>query len=78
MAVIRTFCLTALAVAACSIKPDEEVIFFPTNARLDSDAKTWVIPVHGWIVEREEDSVWRTAVIDRHQRRIANTQRLDH
>jgi len=65
MTVMLAFCLTALALQACSIKPDEEVVFFPTSARLDTDAKTWVVPVHGWVFEREEDSVWRTAVIDR-------------
>ncbi len=64
MTVMLVFCLTALVVQACSIKLDEEVVFFPTSARLDTDAKTWVVPVRGWIFEREEDSVWRTAVVD--------------
>ena len=64
MTVMLAFCLTALALQACSIKPDEELVLFPTSARLDTNTETWVVPVHGWIFEREEDSVWRTAVID--------------
>ncbi|MHC4984353.1 MAG: hypothetical protein ACYTF6_14450, partial [Planctomycetota bacterium] len=50
--------------AASSIKADEEVIFFPTAAYLDEGSSAWVVPVHGWIYEPEEESVWRTALID--------------
>ena len=49
---------------ASSIKADEDVIFFPTSAHLDEESKTWIVPVHGWIFEPEEDAVWRTAVIE--------------
>ncbi len=49
---------------ASSIKADEEVIFFPTAAQLDRESMAWIIPVHGWIFEPEDDSVWRTAVIE--------------
>ena len=65
MAVIEVLCMTAgPAMATSSIKPDEEVVFFPTSAHLDEEGTTWVIPVHGWIFEREEDSIWRTVVIE--------------
>ncbi len=47
-----------------SIKDDETIIFFPTNAALDADGKVWVVPVHGWIFEKEEDSFWRKVTID--------------
>jgi hypothetical protein len=47
-----------------SIKADEEVIFFPTAAHLDPESMAWVVPVHGWIFEPEDDSVWRGRLID--------------
>jgi len=43
--------------ARSPIKSDEEVVFFPTCAYRAADA--WVVPVHGWIFEPEEDSHWR-------------------
>jgi len=58
--------LSFLSPAASSspIKDDETVLFFPTNASLDAAGKAWIIPVHGWIFEMEEDSLWRSAVIE--------------
>ncbi|UCD79613.1 MAG: DUF2183 domain-containing protein [Desulfobacterales bacterium] len=50
--------------AASSLKPDEQVIFFNTSAYLDGDGQTWNIPLHGWIFEPEDDSIWRTAVVE--------------
>ena len=52
------------AATGSPIKDDETVIFFPTNAYLDSDGKTWTIPIHGWIFELEEDSLWRSAALE--------------
>jgi hypothetical protein len=49
---------------ASSIKTDEEVIFFPTIGHLDEDSKAWIVPVHGWIFEPEEASVWRAALVE--------------
>lgn len=57
------FILLPAAIGASKIKKDEEVIFFPTNAHLDAEAKTWIIPVHGWIFEPENESLWRKAVL---------------
>lgn len=45
--------------ARSSIKKDETVIFFPTNAMLDINSNRWIIPVHGWIFEKEARSLWR-------------------
>lgn len=54
----------ALALAQASpIKPDEEVILFPTVARFDTDSGAWIAPVHGWIFEPEENSPWRRKAI---------------
>jgi len=47
------------------IKDDETIIFFPTNAALDTEGKVWVISIHGWIFEREAESVWRKVLLDR-------------
>jgi hypothetical protein len=42
------------------IKPDEEVLLFPTVGRFDKDANVWRIPIRGWIYEPEEEDVLRT------------------
>jgi hypothetical protein len=52
------------AVSASSIKDDESVLFFPTSAYLDHGATAWAVPIHGWIFEPEEDSIWRTAAVE--------------
>ena len=74
MIVRRVTCATLLAMLAVvlltlggkaggDIKPDEEVVFFPTYAYLDTDGENWVIPTHGWIYEPEKDSVSRRALM---------------
>lgn len=55
---------TALAADPSVIKPDEEVILFSTAAGLSEHEKVWVVTVHGWIFEREEDSAWRNGLVD--------------
>lgn len=45
------------------VKDDEEVIFFPTCAHLDKKGKNWIIPIHGWIFEPEEDSIRRNLLL---------------
>ncbi len=49
---------------ASSLKRDEEVILFNTSAGRNSEDNTWDIPIHGWIFEREADSVWRKAGVE--------------
>ena len=74
MLVRRVMCATLLAALAAlllapagkaggDIKRDEEVVFFPTYAYLDTDHENWVIPTHGWIYEPEKDSASREALI---------------
>ena len=50
--------------AASDLKADEEIIFFPTSAHLDVENNSWVIPVHGWVFEPEEDSIWRSMLVE--------------
>lgn len=42
------------------IKPDEEVLLFPTVARFDPDANLWRMRIKGWIYEPEEEDYIRT------------------
>jgi len=55
---------TATSARASSLKADEEVIIFPTAAYLDVQNNSWVIPVHGWVYEPEEDSIWRSVLVE--------------
>ena len=61
----------ALAVAliggeaiASEIRSDERVIFFPTMGRLSCDGEECILPIHGWILEPEEDSFFRERTLD--------------
>jgi hypothetical protein len=57
--------LAAPAAAMSSkLKSDEQVIFFPTSGYLDPDGAGWTIPIHGWVFEPEDGSLWRGAVIE--------------
>jgi hypothetical protein len=46
-----------------SLASDEVVVFFATAARLAVDGRSWVVPVHGWVYEPEEDSRLRAATL---------------
>jgi phosphatidate phosphatase APP1 len=46
-----------------TVKPDEHIIFFPTDASLSDDGQTWLVPVHGWIFEPEDTDVLRRAAL---------------
>lgn len=43
------------------LKPDETVLFFRTRARVapESEGGRWLVPVHAWVFEAEDDSLWR-------------------
>ena len=51
------------AAATSEIKSDERVVFFPTAARLSDDGSSWIVPIHGWIFEPEQDDVLRNAAV---------------
>ncbi len=51
--------------AAAQVREDEEIIFFPTFAHLTPDGKEWVVPIHGWVFEPENDSVVRVVLLER-------------
>jgi hypothetical protein len=51
------------AAFASPIKRDEEILFFPAAARLSADLEHWIVPLHGWVYEPEEDSLWRRGAL---------------
>lgn len=66
---LSRFCLgfVVLALTACGmakVKPDEELILFSTSAHLNATGDTWVIPLHGWVFERELGSSWRRELLE--------------
>lgn len=46
-----------------AVKSDEQIVFFPTDARLSDDGQSWLVPVHGWIFEPEDTDVLRRAAV---------------
>ena len=51
----------AAALPPSPIKGDEQAVLFPTAAERSGDG--WVVPVHGWVFEPEDASVWRGGTI---------------
>lgn len=49
--------------AAADVRPDEDIVFFNSSGFFDEQANHWVIRVHGWIFERELDSIRRGALL---------------
>lgn len=63
-----TFCGAVLLLVspylqASDLKPDEEIIYFPTSGSWDETSDTWHVPLHGWIFEAERDSLWRQGAL---------------
>ncbi len=50
-------------VLASPIKSDEQIVFFPTAARLSTDSLRWIVPIHAWVFEPEDESLWRRATL---------------
>ena len=50
-------------VDSSKIRPDERIILFPTAARISDDGEEWIVPVHGWIFEPEENSAKRRLAV---------------
>jgi len=50
------------AFGSSDLKADEEVVLFPTAANFDVATQRWLVPIHGWIYEPKDDSVWRSAL----------------
>jgi hypothetical protein len=64
LAVLFFMHFSCLCVFASSLKEDERIIFFPTSASLNAGGASWSVPIHGWVFEPEEDSVWRSVLVD--------------
>jgi phosphatidate phosphatase APP1 len=52
------------------IKADERVLFFPTAARQSDDGQSWVVPIHGWCFEPEENDWLRRHALGRLRERL--------
>jgi phosphatidate phosphatase APP1 len=48
---------------AADLDPDEELLLFPTSARLTDDGDAWLIPIHAWVFEPEASSAWRAVLV---------------
>ncbi len=46
------------------MKRDEEILFFPTAARLSADRSHWIVPLHAWVFEAEAESLWRRGTLE--------------
>lgn len=64
MAVMLWVCSPGLALPDSQLKSDEEVLFFPQSGWWDRWENVWRIPIHGWVFEREQDSLWRHATVE--------------
>ena len=53
---------SAVTVTASEISADEDVVFFPTAAHFDASDSHWIVPIHGWIYEPEQDSLQRGVI----------------
>ncbi len=62
---------------ASPIKRDEDIVFFPTAARLSEDLSHWVVPIHAWVFEPEADSLVRRATLDALARGLGLDQDAD-
>ena len=65
--------IAAVGPADAQVRTDEEVLFFPTAARLNETGDAWLVPIHGWIYEPESDGIVRRAVLSR----LANELELE-
>lgn len=45
------------------IKPDEEVVLFPSIGWFEPQTKVWRVPLHGWIYEPEEEDMVRSQML---------------
>lgn len=53
-----------------AVKSDERIVFFPTEARLGTNGQSWLVPVHGWIFEPEDDDLLRGASLKAFQKTL--------
>ena len=55
--------LWAVAAEASALKSDEEVILFPTAARLTEGGTRWALPIHAWVFEPERQSLLTNEIL---------------
>ena len=50
--------------ARAEVDSDERVLLFPTTASYDREIEAWRVPVHAWLYEPEENSLWRREALE--------------
>ena len=50
---------------SAELRPDEQLIFFPTLGSLSEDGKHWLLPIHGWVFEPEDNDLFRRVALKR-------------
>jgi len=61
--VLSAFLFLQSVASASPVKRDEEIVFFPTAARLSADLRHWVVPIHAWVFEPVRNSLKRRAAL---------------
>ncbi|HUY32231.1 MAG TPA: App1 family protein [Pirellulales bacterium] len=56
--------MVACAARASDLPRDEEMVFFNTSACLDPQGRNWLLPVHGWVFEPDEQSKVKAATLE--------------
>jgi len=65
-ALVIAICVLAFAgqvFGQSTIRSDEQVLFFPTVAHFDEAEKEWLVPIHGWIFEPQENSIVQRTIL---------------
>jgi hypothetical protein len=62
-AAVWLLALPSAPLAASDLARDEMVVFFNTTGHLDEDRRQWVLPVHGWVFEPDENSKVKAAAL---------------
>ncbi len=52
--------LLKLQIKSSTIKSNEDIILFPTAAKLSNSGRNWIVPIHGWIFDHKRDGIPKT------------------
>ena len=62
-AVLAFWRWTSAGGEASQLKSDEQVMLFPTAAHLREDGAAWIMPIHGWVFEAEQQNLLQRAAL---------------
>jgi len=64
LAIVGILLLAGCGQAVAQVSHDERVLLFPAAASPTEDGNGWIVPVHAWIFEPEDDDWLRSALVD--------------